>query len=174
MNIKIATEDVTDSIATSARPSRVAAQGTFETQAQADQQHDQLLRVARIAILMSGAALVGWIPSSIGAANDNAAPAKLSAAQAQAGGASETATDSGHGLSDRPIGPTCAEPGVIASTPEIESTGEFRGGVAVGCGTRSNVAGGTPASSQTKEPQVDAGHARLATRAIYWLRRSSP
>jgi len=128
-------------------------EGTFAMRTQASQQHKQRGRIPGIAMVTTYAAVmvafVAWVPFSIGSANDNAAPAKLSAVPAQAGGAKEAAADPGHGSSDRPTRPTCAELGGIASTPETQRTVE-PGGI-VECGVRSNLAGGTPASDQSEE-----------------------
>jgi hypothetical protein len=122
-------------------------------QAQARQQYNQLLRVVRIAVVMSCAAgvaaLVGWAPSSIGGAHDNGAPLKLAAAPAQAPGATETATDPARRSADTPTRPTCAERGVTASTPQTERAGESV--AAVGCGVRTNQAERTPARNQSEE-----------------------
>jgi len=106
---------------------------------QASQQHKQQGRIPGIAIAMVVlcaavmATVVGWVPSSIGSANDNSPPAKLSAVvPVQVGGAKEATADPGDGSRDRPTRPTCAERGV-------------------GCGVGNNVAGGTPASDQSEE-----------------------
>jgi hypothetical protein len=124
----------------------------IKMQTQASQQHNQLGRIAGIAMVMSCAAVIAtlltWAPSSIGSANDNPAPAKLSAMPAQAAGAKQAPADPAHGSSDSPTRPTCAELG------GIEKTGESSG--TVGCGVRSNLAGGTPASNQSEE-RLDVG-----------------
>jgi hypothetical protein len=122
------------------------------TDSTASQRYNQLIRIVRIAVVVSCAAgiaaLVGWAPSSISGASDNATPDRLSAAPAQAAGTTETATDQAQRSSDTPTRPTCAERGVIASTPEIGATDESV--AVVGCGVRSNLAEGTPASSEER------------------------
>lgn len=122
-------------------------------EAQARQQYNQVIRVVRIAVVISCAAgiaaLAGWAPSSIGGANDNAAPVRLSAAPAQSAGATEASTGQAHRATDAPTRPTCAELDVGKSTPEVERTGEAI--TAVGCGVRSNIAEATPASNQGDE-----------------------
>ena len=103
-------------------------------------------------VMMSCAAvatLLTWARSSIGSANDNPVPIKLSAVPFQAAGAKEAPVDSRRESSERPTRPTCAELAGIASAQTIERTGESN--VALGCGVRSNVAGGTQASDQIEE-----------------------
>ena len=125
-------------------------------QAHAKRPHDQLIQVMRMAMALSWialmAALLEGVPSSIGSANENTAAAQSSAAPPQAPGAVESAMDPVHGSSDRPARPTCADLGVIASTPEIEISGESKD--TVGCGPRSNLAGGISANAQS-EDRVD-------------------
>ena len=125
-------------------------------QAHSKRPHDQLIRVMRIAMTLSWialmAALLEGIPSSIGSANDNTVAGQSSAAPPQASGAVEGAMDPVHGSSDRPARPTCADLGVIASTPEIERNNESRD--TIGCGTGSNLAGRTSANIQS-EDRVD-------------------
>jgi hypothetical protein len=122
-------------------------------QAQVSQWYDQLISVMRIAMVLSGSALmaaasVGGVASSSGG-NDNAAPVQLSAAAAQAPGPTEAATDPPHGSRHSPTRPTCAEVGAMASTPEIERTGESRG--TDGCGPLSTLADGAPAIDRSQE-----------------------
>ncbi len=94
------------------------------------------------------AMLLAWAPSSIGSAGDNPVLAKLSAVPSQAA-AKEAPVDSRHESSERPTRPTCAELAGAASTQTIERTGESN--LAVGCGVRGNVAGGTQAGDQIEE-----------------------
>jgi hypothetical protein len=65
----------------------------IEMQTQASQQHNQLVRIGGIAVVMSCAAVIAtlltWAPSAIGSANDNPAPAGLSAMPAQVASAKE-------------------------------------------------------------------------------------
>jgi hypothetical protein len=120
----------------------------FKMQTQASQQHKQRGQVPGIAMVISCAAVttafLTWDPSSIGSANDNLAPARLSAVPAQAAGAKEAPADAGRGSSDRPTRPMCAKLSEIASTQETK-----RSAGPVGCGLGSNLAGGTPASNQS-------------------------
>ena len=125
-------------------------------QAHAKQPHDQLIRVMRIAMALSWialmAALLEGVSSSIGSANDNTAAAQSSAAPPEPPGAVEAAMDAVHGSGDRPARPTCADLGVIASTPEIETSNESMD--TLGCATRSHLAGGTSATKPS-EDRVD-------------------
>jgi hypothetical protein len=133
------------------RPSGPSTPDKMQTQA--SQQHKQRGQVAGIAMVISCAAVttafLTWDPSPIGSADDNPAPARLSAVPAQAAGANEAPADPGRGSSGRPTRPMCAEFGGIASTQETKRTGESGG--PVGCGFGSNLAGGTPASNQSGE-----------------------
>lgn len=140
---------------------------------QASQQHKQRGRIPGIAMVISCAAaiaiLLTWAPSTIGGANHNPAPSKVSAMPAQAAGANDGPVDRGQGSSDRPTKPICAELDGIASVQETEMTGESSG--TVGCGVGSNLAGGTPASNQSEE-RVDvatflAWHVQARTLAQY-------
>lgn len=118
---------------------------------QASQQHNQLVRIAGIATVVSCAAVIGtlltWAPSSTGSANDNAAPAKLAAMPTHATGVKEAPAHPADGSSDSPARPNCAELGGIASTQGTQRTGESSG--TVECGVRSNLAGDAPASNQS-------------------------
>ncbi len=119
-------------------------------QTPASQPHKRC-RIPGIAIVSCAAVatLLTWAPSSIGSANDNPVTVKLSAVPSQAAGAKDAPVDSRHESSERPTRPTCAELAGIASTQTTERTGESN--VALGCGVRSNVAGGTQASDQIEE-----------------------
>ena len=125
-------------------------------QAHAKEPRDQLIQVMRIAMALSWialmAALLEGVPSSIGSANDNIAAAQSSAAPPQAPGAAEAYMDAAQGSSDRPARPTCADLGVIASTPGIETNGKSKD--TLGCGMRGTLAGRTPADKQS-EDRVD-------------------
>jgi hypothetical protein len=99
--------------------------------------------------VMSCAALatfLTWAPCSIGSANDDPMPVKLSTLPFQVAGAKQAPVDSRHESSERPIRPTCAE---LASTRATERAGESN--VPLGCGIQSNVADGTQASDQLEE-----------------------
>jgi len=121
---------------------------------QVSQRYDQLTGLMRIAMFLSGYALmaavfVGGVASSSGG-NNNAAPVQLSAAAAQAHGATEAATDPAGQSSDSPARPICSKRAVMASTLGTENTAES--GDAAGCGVSSDLAGGMPASNQNEEP----------------------
>jgi hypothetical protein len=107
----------------------------------ASQQHKQWGRIPRRVMVMSCngviASLLIW-SSSVGGANDNSAPVKISAVPAQPAGSKEASADKRGGSSNRPTRPTCAELGAMASTQESERTVEASS--ALGCGVRSNVA----------------------------------
>jgi len=126
-------------------------------QTQASQRPKQWGRIPRSVIVMACigviASLLASAASSVGGANDNSgdnsAPGRISAVPAQAAGLKETSADKGGGSSERPARPTCAELGLMVSIPESERTVEATS--ALGCGARSNLASGTPASNQSQE-----------------------
>ena len=113
-------------------------------QTQVSQQRNQLIRNAGIAMILARAAVIAslliWVPSSLGSANRNPALAGPSVVPVQIGGARKAPVYPSHGPSARPIRPTCAEFGRIASAPITKTTGES--GVIVGCGSGNNLAGG--------------------------------
>jgi hypothetical protein len=129
-------------------------------QTQARPQHQQLVRIAGIAIAGSCAAVIAilldWAPFSIGGASDNPVPARLSAISVQAATAREALADRAEST-DTPTAPTCAELGGIASIEEPETFGEPRG--AVGCDIMfGNLAADAPASSQSDVEAFLAWH----------------
>lgn len=97
----------------------------------------------------TAATLLTWAPCSIGSANDNPVPVKLSAVPFQVAGAKQAPVDLRRESSERPTRPTCAELAGIASTQATERTGESN--VALGCGAQNNVADGTHAGDQLEE-----------------------
>ena len=116
-------------------------------------------RIAGVAMDISRAAVIAslltWIPSSIGGADDNPAPARASAAPANAADAKEATAEPGKGSGEIPTRPMCAGLDGITSTQVTAGTGESGG--SVGCGVGNNLAGDSTTSNQGEE-QADVAN----------------
>jgi outer membrane lipoprotein SlyB len=104
------------------------------------------------------AAIMGWIPTSIGRPGDNAAAPQVSAPQPPAP-AARTSTAPAHVASNAPAHARCADCGVIESTREVDTQGEGSGVGAVGGAVAGGVLGHQVGSGRGNTAATVAGAA---------------
>ena len=126
--------------------------GDMQMQTQSRQLYSQLGRIGGIATTVATSAAViatflVWAPPSMG--GGDTAPVRIAAAPTRAEGAKDVSADPTRGSGDRPARPTCAERGEIAASQKTEKAGAYI--VPTGCGTRSNLAAGAPASHRNAD-----------------------